>query len=85
MTRAASRADWSGAERAATPPRAVQYFSTEYLARCQAFSAQDIVRFLDEFKRNYYAAQAGRAASAGGGGAARVAAMDHESRRTISP
>lgn len=72
MTRAA-HADWSAAKRTATLPRAVQYFSPEYLEQCRAFSAQDIVRFLDEFKRNYYAAQASRCSGelpAGSGGTA---------------
>lgn len=33
-------------------PRAVQYFSDEYLARCRHLSPEDIVRFLEEFRLN---------------------------------
>ena len=31
--------------------KAVQKFSDEYLARCRAMSADEIVRFLDDFRR----------------------------------
>ena len=41
-------------------PRAVQYFSEEYLERCRRLSARDIVRFLEEFRLNYAAAEAAR-------------------------
>ena len=41
-------------------PRAVQYFSDEYLQRCRCLSVQDIVQFLEEFRLNYAAAEAGR-------------------------
>lgn len=41
-------------------PRAVQYFSDEYLQRCRRLSARDIVQFLEEFRLNYAAAEAGR-------------------------
>ena len=41
-------------------PRAVQYFSDEYLQRCRRLSAQDIVQFLEEFRLNYAAAEAAR-------------------------
>ena len=41
-------------------PRAVQYFSDEYLQRCRRLTAQDIVRFLEEFRLNYAAAEAAR-------------------------
>ncbi len=41
-------------------PRAVQYFSDEYLQRCRKLSPQDIVQFLEEFRLNYAAAEAGR-------------------------
>ena len=41
-------------------PRAVQYFSDEYLERCRRLSARDIVRFLEEFRLNYAAAEAAR-------------------------
>ena len=57
-------AEWKGPLRGPSPPRALQLFSPEYLKRCEALSAQDVVRFLDEFRRNYAAAQAARA---GGG------------------
>lgn len=33
-------------------PRAVQYFSDEYLARCRRLSPEDILRFLEEFRLN---------------------------------
>lgn len=33
--------------------RPVQYFSDEYLERCRKLSPDDIVRFLDEFRRLY--------------------------------
>lgn len=41
-------------------PRAVQYFSDEYLQRCRCLSVQDIMQFLEEFRLNYAAAEAGR-------------------------
>ena len=41
-------------------PRAVQYFSDEYLERCRRLSARDIVRFLEEFRLNYAAAESAR-------------------------
>ena len=41
-------------------PRAVQYFSDEYLQRCRRLSAEDIVQFLEEFRLNYAAAEAAR-------------------------
>lgn len=41
-------------------PRAVQYFSGEYLERCRRLSARDVVQFLEEFRLNYAAAEAGR-------------------------
>ncbi len=31
--------------------RAVQYFNAEYLERCREMSPDEIVRFLDEFRR----------------------------------
>jgi len=31
--------------------KAVQYFSDEYLARCSAMSADEIARFLDDFRK----------------------------------
>ncbi len=33
------------------PPRPVQRFSEEYLQRCRELSADDIARFLEDFKR----------------------------------
>ena len=41
-------------------PRALQYFSDEYLQRCQRLSPQDIALFLEEFRLNYAAAEAAR-------------------------
>ena len=41
-------------------PRAVQYFSDEYLERCRRLSARDIVRFLEEFRLNYATAESAR-------------------------
>ena len=41
-------------------PRAVQYFPDDYLQRCRGLSAQDAVRFLEEFRLNYAAAEAAR-------------------------
>ena len=41
-------------------PRAVQYFSDEYLERCRRLSAEDIVQFLEEYRLNYAAAEAAR-------------------------
>ena len=38
--------------------RPVQCFSDEYLERCRALSAADIVRFLDDFKRIHGHAEA---------------------------
>ena len=60
MKQADPLADWDGPLRGPERPRAVQYFSPEYLARCKALSPSDIVRFLDEFRRNYAAAAAAR-------------------------
>ena len=48
-------------------PRAVQYFPDEYLQRCRGLSAQDVVRFLEEFRLNYAAAEAARQRNGGGG------------------
>lgn len=48
-------------------PRAVQYFPDEYLQRCRGLSAQDVVRFLEEFRLNYAAAEAARQATGEGG------------------
>ncbi len=31
--------------------RAVQYFSDEYLERCRGMTAEEILRFLDDFRR----------------------------------
>ena len=64
MKRPDPLAEWQGPLRGPRPPRVVQYFSPQYLKRCEALSAQDVVRFLDEFRRNCAAAQAARA---GGG------------------
>ena len=61
MKRPDPLADWQGPLRGPRPPRAVQYFSLQYLKRCEALSTHDVVRFLDEFRRNYAAAQAARA------------------------
>ena len=41
-------------------PRAVQFFSDEYLERCREFTPAQIARFLDEFRRNFAAAEASR-------------------------
>lgn len=41
-------------------PRAVQYFSDEYLQFCRSLSADDIVQFLEEYRLNYAAAEAAR-------------------------
>ena len=41
-------------------PRAVQYFSDEHLQRCRALSAEDVLRFLEEFRLNYAAGEAAR-------------------------
>lgn len=38
----------------------MQFFSAQHLKRCEALSAEDVVRFLDEFRRNYAAAQTAR-------------------------
>lgn len=48
-------------------PMAVQYFPDEYLQRCRRLSAQDVVRFLEEFRLNYAAAEAARQATGEGG------------------
>ena len=45
------------------PARAVQLFSDAYLERCRQLSPDDIVRFLEEFRHNFVAAQAARAAA----------------------
>ena len=53
-------ADWPGPwprER----PRAVQVFSDEYLGRCRVLTPAQIARFLEEFRRNYAAAEFARA------------------------
>ena len=41
-------------------PRAVQFFSDDYLERCREFTPAQIARFLDEFRRTYAAAEASR-------------------------
>ena len=41
-------------------PRAVQYFSDDYLQRRRNLSPQDIAQFLEEFRLNYAAAEAAR-------------------------
>ena len=41
-------------------PRAVQYFTDDYLQRCRSLSPQDIAQFLEEFRLNYAAAEAAR-------------------------
>lgn len=41
-------------------PRAVQYFSDEYLQFCRSLSADDILQFLEEYRLNYAAAEAAR-------------------------
>ncbi len=41
-------------------PRAVQFFSDEYLERYRQFTPAQIARFLDEFRRNYAAAEVSR-------------------------
>ena len=38
----------------------MQYFSDDYLERCREFTPAQIARFLDEFRRNYAAAEASR-------------------------
>ena len=48
-------------------PRAVQYFPDDYLQRCRGLSAQDVVRFLEEFRLNYAAAEAARQRNGEGG------------------
>ena len=40
--------------------RPVQYFSDAYLQRCRRLAPADIVRFLEEFRLNYCAAEAAR-------------------------
>ncbi len=37
-------------------PTVVQYFSDEYLERCRGLSPQDILRFLEEYRRLFGAA-----------------------------
>lgn len=39
------------------PPRPVQHVSDAYLERCRALSPEDIVRFLDDFRKLHAAAQ----------------------------
>ena len=39
-------------------PRPVQRFTAEYLERCRSLSPDDVVRFLDDFKRIHGAANA---------------------------
>ena len=58
MKRPDPLADWQGPLRGPSRPRAVQHFSPQYLERCQALSAYDVACFLEEFRRNYAAAQA---------------------------
>lgn len=41
-------------------PRAVQYFSDEYLQFCRSLSADDVLQFLEEYRLNYAAAEAAR-------------------------
>ena len=48
-------------------PRAVQYFPDDYLQRSRGLSAQDAVRFLEEFRLNYAAAEAARQGTGKGG------------------
>lgn len=38
------------------PPRPVQRFSDEYLEHCRTLSPEDIVRFLDDFRKLHAAA-----------------------------
>lgn len=42
-------------------PRAVQFFSDEYLERCRALTPVQIATFLEEFRQNYAAAESARA------------------------
>jgi len=42
-------------------PHAVQTFSDEYLERCRVLTPAQIARFLEEFRRNYAAAESARA------------------------
>lgn len=37
-------------------PTVVQYFSDEYLERCRGLSPQDILRFLEEYRKLFGAA-----------------------------
>lgn len=37
--------------------RVVQYFSDDYLLRCRELSPAEIARFLEEFRRNFAAAE----------------------------
>ena len=46
------------------PVCAVQLFSDEYLERCRRLSPDEIVCFLEEFRRNFAAAKAAREAAA---------------------
>lgn len=42
-------------------PRALQTFSDEYLERCRRLAPAQIARFLEEYRRNFAAAEAFRA------------------------
>ena len=60
MTQVDPLANWQGPLHGPKRPCATQYLSAQYLHRCEQFSTLEIVRFLDEFKRNYAAAEAAR-------------------------
>ena len=49
---------WSSSSQMQAKPRPVQRFTAEYLERCRALSPDDVVRFLEDFKRIQGAANA---------------------------
>ena len=49
---------WSSSDQMEAKPRPVQRFASEYLERCQRLSPDDVVRFLEDFKRIQGAANA---------------------------
>lgn len=59
MTTKDPLADWPGPW-PQRRPRAVQFFSDEYLERCRGLTPAQIATFLEEFRQNYAAAELSR-------------------------
>lgn len=64
MTTKDPLADWPGPW-PQWRPRAVQYFSDEYLERCRGLAPAQIATFLEEFRQNCAAAEISRAKHGG--------------------